>query len=80
MFHRKRESGHLIVRLIYRDGEYYIENTIPVSVIQDNFICGCRIIELLTDKNKSYSFRVSNLHKFKLLNHSTGLAGIILSK
>lgn len=80
MFYKKYESGHLIVRLIHINGEYFIENTIPVSISQDNLFCGCRIIHLISNNGTNHSFKVCNRHKYKPLNHSTGLTGIILSK
>ena len=78
---KKFENGHLLVQLNYTNGKYFIENTIPVSISQDNILCGYRIIRLISlNSGNLHSFRVCNKHKYKSLNNSLGLTGIILSK
>lgn len=79
--HKKFENGHPLVQLKYINGKYFIENTIPVSISHDNLLCGYRIIHLISlHSGNLHSFRVCNRHKYKSLNNSSGLTGIILSK
>ena len=73
------KNGHLVVQLKYEDGIYYIEN-IPVNINHDNKCNGYRIIQfksLIT--GTIHLFRVCSLHKYKSINSSNGLLGIILS-
>ena len=78
---RKFRSGHLLLNLNYINGEYFIENTIPVTISQDILFGDRRIINLISSNSgRIYPFKVCNFNYFRPLTSPKGFKGIILSK
>lgn len=78
---KKRKNKAPSVRLRYIDGKYYIENFIPVEVINDFTATGIRLITVrrVGSKNRR-SFDVIMRDRNKRLTYKRGLRGKILLK
>lgn len=75
-----KKTNQPTVLLQYINGQYYIERTIPVTIEQDSFVGGFRIIHLLSERGTCHSFRVNLLDKYASLDRTKGISGIILRK
>lgn len=72
------KHGHLIVQLIYKDNQFYLEG-IPVNIVNDQINLGIRLIELNSIKsNRKYFFKVRLLNKYTDIKKP--IKGIILKR